>query len=112
MSDPAQISQVIWNLMRNALEASPNDGKIQVRAYAETGYASFEIQDGGEGIDEEQIPLLFEPFFSTKPKGSGFGLAIVQRIVDEHGGLVSVISERGQGTTFKIQLPLADPVSE
>ena len=112
MSDPAQISQVVWNLMRNAVEASAPNGRIQVRAYDDGRYTSFEVDDGGEGIEEEKIPLLFEPFFSTKTKGSGFGLAIVQRIVDEHSGLVSVQSTPGQGTTFKVQLPRADLTAE
>ncbi|MGB1700933.1 MAG: two-component system sensor histidine kinase NtrB, partial [Nannocystaceae bacterium] len=84
IADPAQISQIVWNLLRNAIEASQPNSEIQVRAFGDGRYAAFEVSDEGEGIDEEQIPLLFEPFFSTKPKGSGFGLAIVQRILDEH----------------------------
>lgn len=112
MSDPAQISQVVWNLVRNAVEASPPNGRIQIRVGEEERLATFEVHDAGEGIDEEKIPLLFEPFFSTKPKGSGFGLAIVQRIVDEHGGSIVVTSAPSEGTTFKVQLPLADASPE
>ena len=104
-ADPAQMSQVIWNLVRNAVEASSEGGVVYLRASETSQQVRVEIIDEGIGIHESELPRLFQPFFSTKPKGSGFGLAIVSRIVEDHDGTVDVVSAAGEGTTFVVRLP-------
>jgi signal transduction histidine kinase len=70
------------------------------------------VGDTGSGIDPESLPHIFEPFFSTKPEGSGIGLALVHRVIQDHGGDIEVRSEPGVGTTFTLQLPLAEPARD
>lgn len=104
--DPSQFSQVLWNLLRNAVEAMDRRGPIKVTLRREEGSFEVAIADSGPGIDAEELDRVFEPFFSTKEKGSGFGLALVHRIVQDHGGEVSVDSSAGRGATFTVRLPL------
>jgi two-component system sensor histidine kinase PilS (NtrC family) len=112
--DPDQLRQVFWNLLTNAAQAvgaaSPTGGGlIRVRCRAEGGRAVVEIEDDGEGMDREALGRIFLPFFTTKPRGTGLGLATVHRIVDAHGGSVRVASERGQGSRFTVVLPAPRP---
>jgi two-component system sensor histidine kinase PilS (NtrC family) len=104
--DPSQFSQVLWNLLRNATEAMRGKGTIAVRARSAAGHALVEVKDTGPGIDEAQQDRVFEPFYSTKPSGSGIGLALVHKIVEEHGGEIDLRSRPGEGTAFRIELPL------
>lgn len=104
--DPGQFSQILWNLMRNAAEAMSLEGRIEVRASREDDLLVVEIEDEGPGIPEEDVDRVLEPFYSTKDKGSGFGLALVQRIVQDHEGEVTVRSQPGEGATFTVRLPL------
>jgi two-component system sensor histidine kinase PilS (NtrC family) len=114
-ADPAQIRQVVWNLLRNAADAMPGGGAIKVslrRVAAEPGEApgaprltEFVVEDSGKGMSEEEQERLFEPFFTTKTHGTGLGLATVHRIVSEHGGHILVESEVGRGTRMRIRLP-------
>ncbi|HEX7155478.1 MAG TPA: HAMP domain-containing sensor histidine kinase [Thermoanaerobaculia bacterium] len=107
--DVAQLNQVLVNLVLNARDASPADAPIVIAARATTasGGDSVEVAvlDRGGGIPEDVRDRIFEPLFTTKPAGHGIGLAVVQRIVRAHNGLVRVRSESGIGTEFRILLP-------
>lgn len=103
-----KIEQVIINLIRNAVEAtSEEDGRIVVTVSAEEQHAVIRISDNGCGIPSENLPRIWEPFYSTKgDEGTGLGLEICRRIIEAHGGLINCDSEVGKGTTFTIYLPL------
>ena len=112
--DPAQIQQVILNLVMNARDALGGFGEIWIRvAPSRDGQcAILSVTDGGCGIPPEQLAEVFEPFFTTKgDQGNGLGLAIVQSVVERHGGAVKVDSVVGQGTTFRVSLPAASAQS-
>ncbi len=107
--DPQQFKQVVWNLCLNAVEAMPDGGELRVGATAAPGQSlDLWVADTGTGIGPDDIGHLFEPFFSTKPEGTGLGLALVHRIVQEHGGEIDVRSTPGLGTTFTITLSARD----
>lgn len=103
-----RIKQVFLNLLLNAIEAMPEGGPLCVRTVRSEQPAGIriEFQDSGIGIAPEALPRLFEPFYSTKPKGSGLGLFVSYRIVQEHGGTITVDSRPGEGSTFTVWLPL------
>jgi signal transduction histidine kinase len=111
-ADPQQFEQVLVNLLLNAIDAMPNGGHVNVEATLKTADGSkpaviLAVTDDGNGIDEADLSKIFQPFFSAKKgKGIGLGLSICERIVQNHGGTIKVESKPGQGTTFKIQLPL------
>lgn len=103
--DPAQLRQVLWNLLQNAAEATGGTGRVTVDVgWTPAGLCSVAVTDSGPGIAAEDLAHLFVPFFTTKPQGTGLGLAIVHRIVEAHGGRVEVASAPGQ-TTLKVLLP-------
>jgi signal transduction histidine kinase len=106
--DPAQIKQVLVNLIKNAMQAMTKGGVLTVQTGPGADGLWVSIADSGCGIPHDQLNRIFEPFFTTKKKGSGLGLMIVQRIVREHGGLIKLESHVGQGTTFRIWLPLRE----
>jgi len=107
--DPDQLRQVLWNLLVNAAQAAGREGepgRVQVRCSPEQGGgAQLEVEDDGPGIPPEDLEQIFTPFFTTKARGSGLGLATVQRVVDAHGGTVAVASEPGRGARFTVRLP-------
>ncbi len=104
--DPQQFKQVLWNLCVNAVEAMPDGGELRVGAAAGPGQLlEVWVSDTGSGIAPDDLSHVFEPFFSTKPDGTGLGLAHVHRIVQEHGGEIDVRSTPGFGTTFTVTLP-------
>lgn len=107
--DPTQIQQVLVNLIKNAMQAMTKGGTLtlQTGEGADGTWAS--VGDTGGGIPQEQINRVFEPFYTTKKKGSGLGLMIVQRIIRAHNGRIEVESHLGRGTTFRIWLPLHEP---
>ncbi len=107
-ADPQQIRQVFWNLCLNAVEAMPRGGELRVSARARGCRVEVSISDTGTGIPAADLANIFEPFFSTKSEGSGIGLALVHRIVQEHGGEIDLKSDVGEGTTFTITLPATD----
>jgi len=104
--DPDQIRQVLTNLIKNAAESMGDGGGLKISGRPEDSDYLLTVSDTGPGIAEENRERIFEPFFSTKKNGLGLGLAIVQRIVTEHGGTIRIFSEKGQGTTFVVSLPM------
>ena len=108
-ADADQIKQVLINLVLNAIQATPPGGKIWVtsRAVQDQGetFGRLEIRDDGRGIPEERLTDIFNPFFTTKDKGTGLGLTIAHRIVTEHGGFIRVESKEGRGSSFSVDLP-------
>ena len=88
------------------IEAMTNGGKLSISAYPEARQIIIEVGDTGRGIPPEDLPQVFDPFFTSNPQGSGLGLTTVHRIVSEHNGEISVKSTIGEGTEFRIRLPL------
>lgn len=109
--DPDQIYQVALNLLVNALQILPRGGEITVRTLStNNGRVAFEVSDNGPGIPAEIQDRIFTPFFTMREGGTGLGLALVQRVVRAHKGDVSVHSVVGRGTTFRVELPIAEVV--
>jgi two-component system, NtrC family, sensor kinase len=105
--DPAQIEQVVLAMVINAIDAMPQEGNLWISTHASAEWIELIIRDDGMGIPAEHLPHIFEPFYTTKESGgSGLGLAISQNIVERHGGQIEVNSVVGQGTTFRIVLPV------
>ena len=105
-----QMQQVLWNLLRNAVEAMPEDGTIYLstaQRNASPPEAILMVRDTGVGIARDDLEHIFEPFFSRKVGGTGLGLATTARIVEDHKGTIDVFSQPGKGTTFTIRLPAA-----
>ena len=103
--DAEQMEQVFFNLLKNALEAMKNGGKIAIKLGSDDLDVFLTIRDNGIGMDAEQLVNLFEPYRTTKEKGTGLGLMISKRIVTEHGGSIAAESKPGDGTTFTITVP-------
>jgi signal transduction histidine kinase len=104
--DPTQIQQVLVNLIKNAMHAMTKGGTLTLQTGEGADGIWVSIADTGGGIPQEQINRIFEPFYTTKKKGSGLGLMIVQRIVRAHGGRIELESQVGRGSVFRIWLPL------
>jgi len=104
--DPAQMQQVLVNLVKNAMQAMTKGGTLTLQTGAGAYGVWVSVADTGGGIPQEQINRIFEPFFTTKKRGTGLGLMIVQRIVRAHDGRIELESHVGRGTTFRIWLPL------
>jgi PAS domain S-box-containing protein len=107
LADQGQLEQVILNLCVNARDAMPGGGAISIGVAVEAHEVVMEVADTGLGMSEETRARVFEPFFTTKPTGTGLGLATVYGIVEQNGGRISVESEAGLGTVFRIALPRA-----
>jgi PAS domain S-box-containing protein len=105
MADSDKMKRVFINLIKNAIDAMPNGGELTIDCKVK---GNFEISfaDTGTGINDEVLPKLFSPLFTTKAKGMGFGLAICKRIVEAHGGSIAVKTEKNRGTTFTLILPI------
>ncbi len=105
-ADPAQLRQVAWNLLRNAIQASSAGDPVVLRIGREDdGAIALDVEDKGPGISEEARARIFDAFFTTRSKGMGIGLAVVKRILDDHGFGVDVRSVEGKGTTFRVMIP-------
>jgi two-component system NtrC family sensor kinase len=105
---PQKLNQVFMNLLQNAAQAIESEGDIRVRTSCDSDNIYVEISDNGCGIAPDHLGRIFEPFFTTRPvgKGTGLGLSIAYDIVKMHGGEISVTSKIGQGTTFRVRIPL------
>ena len=103
--DRGQMEQVFFNLMKNALEAMKDGGELAIEIVHDDTSVSVGFRDSGSGMSDEALARLFEPFRTTKKKGTGLGLMISRRIVAAHGGEIAVSSEEGRGTTFTVKLP-------
>jgi signal transduction histidine kinase len=105
-----KIEQVLINLIVNASQAMPDDrkGTIEVHSRAEDGSVVVEVRDNGKGMSEKTVKQIFDPFFTTKRAsgGTGLGLPIAYRIVEEHGGTIAVTSQLGLGSTFQVRFPV------
>ncbi len=110
--DVKQVEQVARNIVLNAIQAMPDGGALHVATYDEPEHASVGITftDTGVGIKPERLTVIFQPFYTTKVKGTGLGLAVVSKIMESHGGNVSVESRERQGTTFRVTLPVSPSV--
>ena len=106
--DPAQIKQVLVNLCKNAIQAMSRGGVLTLCTEPREDGVCLIVSDTGGGIPADLLNRIFEPFYTTKKKGSGLGLMIVQRIVRDHGGRIQLESNVGQGTIFRIWLPLQE----
>jgi signal transduction histidine kinase len=104
--DSDQIHQVLLNLLLNALQAIDGKGEITVRLRLQGAAAVVDVTDTGRGIPTEHLPNIFRPFYTTKADGTGLGLSLARRIVEDHQGKIEVTSTVGQGTTFSVMLPL------
>lgn len=103
--DPLQLGGVFVNIILNAIQAMGEKGKLQVGVTKEGNYVNITFHDTGKGMKEEDKTRLFEPFFSTKPRGTGLGLATAKIIVEAHGGSISVKSDYGEGAAVTVSLP-------
>ena len=105
--DATQMRRVIHNLVINAMQACPRgSGRVVVRAVTGDEGLVLSVIDNGTGIPVDRLPMIFEPYYTTKEQGTGLGLAISKRIVEEHSGSISAESELGQGSTFTVRLPV------
>jgi signal transduction histidine kinase len=110
--DENQLMQVLHNLIRNAADSMPHGGALSLKTGREGDLVSLIISDSGSGIPADILERLFDPFFTTKPDGTGLGLAVSKKIIDDHGGRVEVQSQVGKGSHFKILLPAHIPVPQ
>ena len=106
--DVGQIKQVLMNLIKNAMQAMTRDGVLTIETGSTADSVWISVSDTGGGIAPDKINHIFEPFYTTKKKGTGLGLMIVQRIMRQHGGHIELESRVGQGTTFRLRLPLRE----
>ncbi len=111
---PSRINQVILNLITNAIDASPEGGKVVIGSRAAEGGVEVWVRDSGTGIAPEVRARVFDPFFTTKPqgKGTGLGLSISHGIVADHGGSIRFETGAGKGTCFVVFLPLVPPAPQ
>lgn len=106
MADGTQLRQVFFNIILNAIQAMDRGGRLTIRSIEKDEFIGVAIIDTGEGIPRENLNKIFEPLFSTKAKGTGFGLSICQSIIENHKGTIKVESEVGKGTKFMVKLPI------
>ena len=103
--DPDQIKQVIINILINAIDAQGEGGVILLEVVQQAGYIGFAVSDEGPGISPDALPYIYDPFFTMKEKGTGLGLSIVHRILDQHGGKITIVNRRYRGVRVEIMLP-------
>jgi signal transduction histidine kinase len=110
--DDDLFKQALFNLIRNAEHAMPDGGELLVTTRVQApDQVLLELTDTGQGISPEGLPRIFEPFYSTRPGGTGLGLPTVRRIVEAHGGTIGVESQLGKGSRFTILIPILAPGS-
>ena len=104
-ADPELLHRALSNLVLNAMDAMPQGGRLTMRTRRDDSKVRIEVADTGSGLTPEECERIFTPYYTSKQNGIGLGLAIVQSVVSDHGGTISVRSEPGRGTTFVIELP-------
>jgi two-component system sensor histidine kinase PilS (NtrC family) len=105
-ADPTQLKQIFWNLARNALQAMPDGGTLNISVESiPSNRIRIKFEDSGRGMSPEQVEQLFEPFSNSTTGGTGLGLSIVYQIVKDHNGAINVRSREGQGTVITVELP-------
>jgi len=104
--DVNRMERAFINIIKNAFEAMPNGGRLTIKSAVKDGYVEFTFSDTGFGMSREVLEKIWNPFFTTKSKGLGLGLSICKRIIEAHGGKITVESEIGKGSTFTISLPI------
>ena len=111
--DSDQVHQVLLNLLLNAVQAIQGAGVVRVSVFGQEGSddAVITVSDNGPGIPAEHLPNIFRPFYTTKGNGTGLGLSLARRIVEEHHGRIEVTSSSGKGTTFSVILPIHQRVA-
>jgi PAS domain S-box-containing protein len=110
--DLEKMTRVFVNIIRNAVEAMPKGGQLTITGKVSKNMCEIEFKDDGMGIDERTLQKLWSPFFTTKTKGMGLGLSICRRIVEAHGGRISVNSHVGKGTAFTISMPVSGRIKK
>ena len=105
--DPDELKQVFINLINNAINAMPDGGDLTIKTFKETADVCVQVSDTGVGIAQENIPRIFDPFFSTRHESAGLGLSIVHRIITKYGGTIDVKSKIKEGTMFTLKFPAA-----
>lgn len=108
--DRDKIIQLLINLIRNAFQAMEKTGHVSFSLTEESRMAVIQVTDTGKGIPPSDLPQIFEPFYTTKEEGTGLGLSVCQKIVEDHGGRITVDSEVGAGTTFTVRIPIVTEV--
>ena len=108
-ADPVRLTQALLNLVINAMQAIGRQGRIEVGLLANSDSAIITVRDSGPGIPPEKLASIFDPYFTTKPDGSGLGLWIAQQIVTAHGGTLKAHSAPGEGALFTLTLPISRP---
>jgi signal transduction histidine kinase len=106
--DPSMIKQALINIFQNAIDAMEPNGKLIISLKNDEQSLVIEIDDNGSGIDEDDLPYVFNPFFTKKNHGTGLGLTQVKKIIDQHNGEIEILSKKGEGTRFIITLPKGD----
>jgi hypothetical protein len=104
--DPDQMRQVLINLIQNGLDSMPNGGELTMLTRAQQDHVEIVVADTGQGMAEDILESLFQPFFTTKVGGTGLGLSVSQKIIHDHGGDIAVRSKPGAGSSFTISLPI------
>lgn len=104
--DPNRVKDALLNIVRNAVQAVEGGGAVSLRIYRKDLDCIMEISDTGPGISREHLPFIFDPFFTTKKEGTGLGLAVTHRIIEEHDGRIEVESGEGKGSTFRVLIPI------
>jgi signal transduction histidine kinase len=108
-ADGKQLQQVVWNLIMNAMQAIPDRGTITIRTQLSGNLMDIIIHDSGVGIPKDLQSIVFKPFYTSKHKGTGLGLTICSRIVQQHGGSILIDSSPGEGTTVRVRIPVRQP---
>jgi len=99
---------VLLNIFLNALAAMPGGGRLSILLNRREEFVEIEVSDTGEGIRQENLPRIYDPYFTSKPAGTGLGLAVAQKIMDAHGGAIEVESSEGTGTRVSLRFPLME----
>ncbi|MBC2593285.1 PAS domain-containing protein [Ruficoccus amylovorans] len=105
MADPEQLKQVFFNITKNAMEAMDAGGDLKITAHADDDYVTLIFADTGVGISQQDLPRVFQPYYTSKSGGHGLGMMVVQRIMRDHGGQIGIDSKPGTGTVISLRFP-------